>query len=228
MDCHRPPAAVLSGPRRTQRMCRHDRRGCPKRVGPWRAAPAQRRPRVVTFNHLRSCRTNPAAEERKEPNARIPTNPAQRMNPAEDLGGSNGPANRTSRDPNEPSGRDGCAARMGQPTGESKRTQCRRTKANPRWESSAECSHARSRRTRRGAGRNAVPGRDALVAVRAAQAAGAARASAMPCQVVRPSSRRGPIRARAEVSWARLSRLCTGRKSSTCWMIAREPAARGA
>jgi hypothetical protein len=58
--------------------------------------------------------------------------------------------------------------------------------------------------------------------------AGAARASATPCHVVRPSSRRGPMRESAAVNWARLSRLWTARKSSTCLMIARAPAARGA
>jgi hypothetical protein len=64
---------------------------------------------------------------------------------------------------------------------------------------------------------------------RAAQAgAGTLRTAAMPCQVVRPSSRRGPMRASAAVRSARLSRLCTARKSSTCLMIAREPAASGA
>ena len=58
--------------------------------------------------------------------------------------------------------------------------------------------------------------------------AGAARTSAMPCQVVRPSSRRGAMWASAAARSARLARLWTGRKSSTWRMIARAPEASGA
>jgi hypothetical protein len=153
--------------------------------------------------------SEPARRGMRMRSCRVPTNPAETI-----------PGRASKRTP-----------RSGD-TGQTRRAKFKRTRRSrsAQRERTREWKSLMTPRIKRPGDRRAIPEtRPADGRRRAAQAgAGAGRSAAIPCQVVRPSSRRGPIRASAAVRSARLSRLCTARKSSTCLMIAREPAARGA